>query len=88
MKKNLYAMRDRLNGFLSPMVDIDDQNAMRNFDVGCRNNGVIWFNSGDFSLYRIGEFDDESGEITPIIPPVFLMNAIDHTMDKENEKND
>lgn len=89
MIKNVYAMRDRLNGFLAPMLDVDDNNAMRNFDVGCRNNGVIWFNSQDFSLYKIGEFDDESGELKPIIPPVFLMNAIDHTLDKEREeKND
>lgn len=64
MKIGLYAMRDNLSGFLAPFTEVNDQVAMRNFKFTmARENTVYNYQPSDFSLYKLGEFDTESGQI-------------------------
>lgn len=67
MKYSVYAVRDKKIGFLQPMLDANDQSAMRNFAYGINNSDQISnFAPKDFDLYKIGEFDSDTGKINPI----------------------
>lgn len=76
MIKTIYAMKDDLRGFLSPFTDVNDDVAMRNFDFGCKSNDLVNFRPQDFSLYKLGSIDEDSGIITPLASPVYLMSAL------------
>ena len=76
MKKIMYAIKDTKAGFLSPMIDSNDMTAARNFEYACKNNDVMAFCPSDFELYRLGEFDDESGKMIALDAPEFICNGI------------
>lgn len=76
MKKNIYCMKDELRGFMSPFIDANDEVAMRNFDFAMKSNDIMAFRPQDFSLYRLGFMDEESGILEPLSSPKFIMNAI------------
>lgn len=69
MKLPIFAIRDAKTGFLSPTVDMNDPAAIRNFEHAVRNSGSL-MNSHpqDYSLFRIGEFDNETGEVSACLP--------------------
>lgn len=76
MKLGLYCMHDAKVGFLSVAASSNDFVARRNFENACAVQGsILRTHSQDFTLYKVGEFDDASGEITPFSPPVFICNA-------------
>lgn len=76
MKMSMYAIRDIHVGFMTPQLDTNDETAKRNFAYGINNNpGIIGFRPADFDLYRIAEFDSDSGRIEPISPLVFVVNG-------------
>lgn len=61
------AMRDSKVGFLAPTVEMNLEDAKRKFAHMCSNAGSIYsFAPADFSLYKIAEFDSETGEIVPV----------------------
>lgn len=76
MKFNIYSIRDSYTGFMTPVIEINDQAAKRNFDHAVHQDGSL-MNSHpqDYDLYRIGEFDADSGVIVPEIPPVVICAA-------------
>lgn len=50
--------------------------AIRGFGDACRDpKTVLHAHPEDYSLYHIGHFDDESGQVQNVIPPVFLARA-------------
>lgn len=64
MIKSIYCIRDAKVGFLTPIVDENDASALRNFSYGVNKaDNVMGFAPGDFQLYKIGSFDDETGKI-------------------------
>lgn len=64
MKYGLYAMRDSATRqFLSITIDMNNDVAMRNFDFAMANNAQLKFRPSDFALYRLGDYDTESGHI-------------------------
>lgn len=78
MKFFVYAIRDVHTGFLTPTFEVNDNVAMRNFNHAVNNSDSVLFTSmKDFDLYRIGEYDSETGRITPLDLPVVLMSATD-----------
>lgn len=75
MKYPVYSIRDVKVGFMAPNVDQSDQTAVRQFAFELNNrNGIMNFVPKDFDLYKIGEFEQESGVITPCIP-VLVVNG-------------
>lgn len=73
----VYAMRDRLTGFLTPSFESSDQVAIRSFSFAVRQTTYLNFNPSDYDFYKIGMFHPVSGQIDPIIPPEFLAHATD-----------
>lgn len=67
MKYPVYAIKDLKADFLSPMIDVNDDTAKRNFAQTVNSNtGIIGFAPADFALYRLGEFDSRLGKIVPL----------------------
>ncbi len=62
MKINYYAVKDELaNRFLAPTLIKSDELALRQFRSQINNIELWKDNPSDFSLYRLGEWDDETG---------------------------
>lgn len=68
MKFGLYAIRDVHTGFLSPVPESNDNVAIRNFAHAVMNDkSVMNSHPEHFSLYKIGEFESDNGQITPLM---------------------
>lgn len=66
---NVYAMKDARLGWLQPTFEPNDEVAFRNFEHAVQTSGTIMTShKTDFSLYKIGTFDTESGLINSCIP--------------------
>lgn len=59
----MYAMRDKLSGFQTPIPFVNQETAERWFRTQCLENPTIKDQPGDFELHLIGEFDSETGKI-------------------------
>lgn len=72
----VYMMRDEAADlFLQLTQDMNDATAMRNFEQAMSNkNSVMNFRPGDFSLWKIGEFDNQSG-VLKAVPATKLMHG-------------
>lgn len=76
----VYVIRDVKMGFTSPMLDSNDETAMRNFITQVKNanlNPTLFFNKKDFSLYKLGEYDTDNAHYTLSETPQILMEATD-----------
>lgn len=69
MKYPVYAIRDVHTGFMSPTIDQNDSAAIRNFEHAVMQSASL-MNSHPkhYSLYKIGEFDSETGSIKECLP--------------------
>lgn len=64
MKLSVYCIKDTKTSWLTPTVDRNDLSAKRNFSHAVRNPDSLFFTfPADFSLYRIAEFDNETGDL-------------------------
>lgn len=71
MKYGIYVIRDVHTGFFSPTADVNDQTAIRNFEHAVSQGQSLMFtHPEDYSLYKIGEFDSDTGELSGILPEV------------------
>lgn len=77
MKLGVYCIRDRKTGFMSPNVDMNNVSAIRNFEHACmRDDSLFYSHPEDYELYKLGEFDTDSGVITASVEqPEFLVSA-------------
>ena len=59
-----YAVKDELsNTFLAPVLMNSEAEAQRQFKTQINTIPIWKENSEDFSLYELGEFNDETGEL-------------------------
>lgn len=72
---NLYAIKDKFSGFMSPMMYVNDEVCKREFAFAMSRPGVMNFSAADFDLYRIGEIDNHSGRIKQDGPFEFICNG-------------
>lgn len=79
MKLYVYSIRDVRTGFLAPSVEISDAVAKRNFEHAVMSGPASLFTSHpeDYSLWSIGAFDSDTGEIVPANPPGCILQATD-----------
>lgn len=76
MKFGIYAVRDVKVGFQSISVQPNDAAAVRGFESTVTNSdSVLFTHSEDFSLFKLGEFDAESGRIAALDLPIQLIEA-------------
>lgn len=73
MKIPVYAVQDVLIGFIAPFTIQNDNIAIREYTNSEKNDP----NSKDKRLFKIGEFDDETGELTPCTPNC-ICGGIEH----------
>lgn len=77
MKVPMYAVRDVQVGFMTPMVDKNDGSAIRNFAYALNSsNPMMQFSPKDYDLYRIGEYDVDTGVLTPETVPVLVVAGL------------
>lgn len=78
MKIKLFSLRDNVaNAFGAPFAAVNALSAVRSC-VGESQNpaaGPLHTHPQDFSVYFLGEFDNESGEFVPTVPQ-FLSNVL------------
>lgn len=84
---NLYAMKDRYSGFMSPMMYVNDEVCKREFAYAMSRPGVMNFAPEDFDLYRIGEIDNHSGKIKQDGPFEFICNGVE-VLNNENKNSE
>lgn len=66
---NVYTVRDKLIGYTGPMAFKDDKVAIRWFESFCKaKKEQEYTETKYFDLYRIGQFNNETGEIIPVTP--------------------
>lgn len=82
----VYAIYDSAaHVFTAPTIDISDASAVRSFQQAIANSGsVMNFKPDDFSLYQVGTFDVETGELVPLTPPSRLIIGCEGVYRKEN----
>lgn len=68
----VYSNRDNKVGFGAPYIELNDQTAIRGFGLKINNADVMAFAPADFDLYKIGEFDTESGSFTSCVPKLVV----------------
>lgn len=70
MKYPVYSIRDQKVGFQPQLiVEQSDQSAIRGFSYAINGNeGLMNYSPSDFDLFRIGEFDTETGEFKSVNP--------------------
>lgn len=75
MLYGIYSIRDAAAGvFTAPTIDLTDESAIRAFSQAVNNAGSMMnFVPSDFSLYRIGTLNVESGQINGFNPPSMLV---------------
>ena len=79
MKMNIYAIKDSVVGaFMQPFYLVNDEAAKRSFRQAMKDESSQYSKiAGDLQLFRLGEFDDESGEIKGEVE--FLENGTNTT---------
>lgn len=76
MKFGMYSIRDVKTGFMTPTIQANDDVAVRDFTHAVVNSdGVLSSFCTDFSLCKIGEFDSDSGVITPAPVPQLIIDG-------------
>lgn len=87
MKVPVYSIRDKFSGFGWPTVDTNDATAKRNFSFAVNNPAPnnMTFAPGDYDLYKIGFFDNDTGvfEKTEGGIPEFIVNGASLVVQKE-----
>lgn len=73
IKKVLSVFDDKVGAFSQPFMSVNRQAALRDFQRAVEDQNLDLFHfPDDYVLFELGEFDDESGLITAVTPPVFL----------------
>lgn len=74
----IYSIEDIKTGFVTPSADQNDPAAIRNFSSAImQSDGILFTHAEDFRLFKIGEFDSETGSILPVSPIVHLADGSD-----------
>ena len=63
----VYAVYDKLTGFMLPTFKSNDAQAIRDFgyDINSEDMNIINANPADFNLQKIGTYDTNTGVIEP-----------------------
>ncbi len=76
MKKPVYSIRDARIGFMTPILEENDASAIRGFqNAVIAGEGYFARFANEYDLYRVGEFDSESGQFENQIPDLLCSGA-------------
>lgn len=69
MKYPVYCIRDNKVGFQPQLlVEQNDATAVRGFSYAINAEGMMNYSPTDFELFKIGEFEVDTGKFDSIIP--------------------
>lgn len=68
MIKGLYCVRDYKVGYTAVITDENDSVARRALKMALSPDTLMYNNPKDFALFKVGEFDTDTGIITPCEP--------------------
>ena len=80
MKMMIFAVRDELNGFGQLFTAPTEAFAKRDMSAAVNNdksNSAIAYSPKDFSLYKLGVFDDTTGVVESLTVPEFIVRGSD-----------
>jgi len=85
-KMRIYSVYDeKAEEFSPPFFQQNDRLAQRMITESAKGNGsMLAAYPEDFKLYRLGEFETSTGELTPETRPHLLMNVKDLTKGAKN----
>lgn len=76
MKLKIYAIRDLKTCFMTPVVEMNDPSAVRNFEHAVlEGNSLMHSHPGDYALYALGTYDNETGKLECWPAPVQVADA-------------
>lgn len=76
MKLTIYAIRDAKTCFMTPVPEMNDQSAARNFEHAVSaSDSLMHSHPGDFALYSLGTYDNETGKLECWPSPVQIADA-------------
>lgn len=76
MKYPVFSYRDTKVGFMPAQCDQTEQAAIRGFAYAVNgNDGIMNFSPKDFDLYKVAEFDTETGVMTGFDVPVLVASG-------------
>lgn len=74
MKRQYYAIKDNLaEAFMMPILFENENTALRWFSGVVNSeteNKIIYDNPGDYELWKLASFDNQSGEITTMLEKI------------------
>lgn len=89
MKVNLYAIHDAgAKAYMPPFPMQNDNLAIRSFQQAVQTQEHIQQHPIDYSMFRIGVYDDETAILSPEAPPELICTAIQTITMRENELRD
>lgn len=69
----IYSMKDVKIGFANPFYQNNDETAKRSFKIAVSDkSGTLFHIKDDLELWKLGEFDETTGKITPVEPEYLL----------------
>lgn len=84
MKYGVYACKDELVGYDRPLIFDNDNVAIRNFGTALEDPDAYFSKfPADFSLWRIANYDSDTGVLTPESPQK-ICDALQFMKRKEN----
>lgn len=87
MIQSLYAIKDRLRGYVDVKLIGSDAEAMRDFKFMCsESTPYIYFNREDWSIYKLGDFDTVTGDLIVREPEVIMKGADILASEKDRKK--
>lgn len=73
MRYGMYAIRDEAAAaYCPPAIEQYDDIAIRKFRMAIEGDATINFAPADFSLWYLGEYDNESGILYPAQPRLIM----------------
>lgn len=84
MKYPVYAIKDQKFAFSAQLIcEQNDQTMARGFGFMVNNpDSVMNYSPKDYDLFKVGEFDTDTGEITKVWPVQYIMNGVDVLTEK------
>lgn len=74
----MFSIRDVRTGFMSPTLDQNAQSAVRNFEHAVmQSSSLMNSHPKDYQLFKIADFDSETGKVTPCEIVEHIVDAVD-----------
>lgn len=75
MLSPVYCIRDTKVGYGNPYLSLNEMTAKRDFAFRVNNTDMLAFAPADYELYKLGEFETNTGRFTLLTVPEFVVSG-------------